>query len=104
MSGYRSRLIKRRSTAEMEELLSAILSILDGEEFAITVRHLFYRLVGLGVIPKTESAYKSLVHHLSNWRRNGEIPWDGFADSTRWHIRKPAFDGVEDALQRTRAT
>jgi hypothetical protein len=88
----------------METLLAAIRSILEGEEHEITVRHLFYRLVGLGVIPKTESAYKSLVHHLSNWRRNGEIAWDGFADSTRWHIRKPAFDGVEDALQRTRET
>jgi hypothetical protein len=88
----------------MAELLDAIQTILDAEEFAITVRHLFYRLVTLGVIPKTESAYKALVHHLSNWRRNGEIPWDAFADSTRWHIRKPVFDGVEDALQRTRET
>jgi len=85
-------------------LLAAIRSILDGEEHPITVRHLFYRLVGLGVIPKTENAYRGLVNHLSNWRRNGEIPWDGFADSTRWHIRKPAFDGVEDALQGTRET
>jgi len=30
--------------------------ILDGEEGQITVRHLFYRLVGHGVIPKTEAA------------------------------------------------
>jgi hypothetical protein len=88
----------------METLLSAILAILDGEESVITVRHLFYRLVGLGVIPKTEGAYRALVHHLSNWRRNGEIPWTAFADSTRWHIRKPTFDGIADALQRTHET
>jgi hypothetical protein len=103
---YVSRAIKRqrRTLAEMDELLAAIHSILDGEEHPITVRHLFYRLVGLGVIPKTEGAYHLLVRHLSRWRRSGEIPWDGFADSTRWHIQAPTFDGVADALQRTRET
>src|SRR5439155_1835909 len=103
MSAYRSR-PTRRTPAQMAELLDAIQTILDAEEHQITVRHLFYRLESIGVIPKTEPAYKSLVHHLSNWRRSEEIPWDAFADSTRWHIRKPTFDGVEDALQRTRET
>jgi hypothetical protein len=88
----------------MEALLAAILSVLDGEEHRITVRHLFYRLVGLGVIPKTKEAYKALVHHLSNWRRDGEIPWSAFADSTRWHIRSHTFDGIADALRRTHET
>jgi hypothetical protein len=100
----RSRSIKRRTAEEMADLLTAIRSILDGEEHCITVRHLFYRLVGVGVIPKTEKAYRALVHHLSNWRRDGEIPWDSFADSTRWHIRNQTFDGIADALQRTHET
>jgi hypothetical protein len=101
---YRSRSTSRRSPAEMSELLAAIRSILDGEEHAITVRHLFYRLVGLGVIPKTEKAYRGVVHHLSNWRRDGTVPWHAFADSTRWHIRAQTFDGIEEALERTRQT
>ena len=102
---YRSRPIaprKRRSTAEMHDLLGAITGVLGNVENVITVRHLFYRLVGLGAIPKTESQYKSLVHHLSIWRRNGQIPWNAFADSTRWHIRTQTFDGLEDALRHTR--
>ena len=85
----------------MEALLLAIRSILDGEEHCVTVRHLFYRLVGVGAIPKTETAYKSLIGHLSKWRRSHEIAWDAFADSTRWHIRGRTFDGIADALQRT---
>jgi len=88
----------------MGDLLAAIHSILDGEEHRITVRHLFYRLVGLDAIPKTEKAYRGLVHHLSNWRRAAEVPWTAFADSTRWHIRIRTFDGIEDALRRTRNT
>ena len=88
----------------MEELLTSIHEVLDGEEGAITIRHLFYRLVGLNVIPKTELAYKSLCGHLSRWRKSGEIEWDVFSDSTRWHIVPIMFDSIGEALARTRET
>jgi hypothetical protein len=101
---YRTSPTKRRNKAQMDDLLSAILEIVDAEESAITIRHMFYRLVGLGVIEKTERAYKSLCGHLSHWRKKGEVPWDAFSDSTRWHIRDQTFDGIADALQRTRET
>jgi hypothetical protein len=106
--GYRSRPVTarrvRRTPDEMWKLLGAITSILDGEETQITVRHLFYRLVGLGVIEKTERAYRNLVGHLGRWRRDGEIEWSTFADSTRWHIRARTFDGIADALQHSHET
>jgi hypothetical protein len=85
----------------MDSLLEAIKAILDGEDDQITIRHLFYRLEGNHVIEKTHDAYKSLCGHLSKWRRSGEIPWDAFADNTRWHIRSDTFDSVEDALRNT---
>lgn len=88
----------------MAELLQAILDIVDAEESAITIRHLFYRLVGLEVIPKTERAYKTLCSHLSKWRKDGEVPWNAFSDSTRWHIAPPMFDSLEEALQLTKDT
>ena len=88
----------------MAELLNAIHEILDGETSAITIRHLFYRLVGLSVIEKTERAYKSLCQHLSRWRKSGDVPWNTFSDSTRWHIKPPMFSGLADALRRTRET
>jgi len=85
----------------MAELLAAILGVIDEEEGAMTIRHLFYRLVGLGVIEKTERAYKTLCGHLAKWRRDGEVAWDSFTDSTRWHIAPPMFDNPEDAWKRT---
>lgn len=85
----------------MENMLQAIRTILNGEDGQITIRHLFYRLVGQRVIEKTEQAYKSLCSHLSKWRRSEEIPWSAFADNTRWHIRRETFDGVQDALENT---
>ena len=94
----------RRSRDQMQSFLAAILNILAGEEGQITIRHLFYRLVGLGVIPKIENAYQQLIQHLSKWRRSGDIKWNAFADSTRWHIQSPTFDSMNDALANTVAT
>jgi hypothetical protein len=88
----------------MAELLSTVVAITDSEESAITIRHLFYRLVGLGKIEKTERAYKSVCGHLSHWRKSGAVPWYAFSDSTRWHIRPPMFGGIADALRRTKET
>ncbi|MHC1769881.1 MAG: hypothetical protein AB9869_37295 [Verrucomicrobiia bacterium] len=82
-------------------MLQSIRTILDAEEDAITIRHLFYRLVGLHVIPKTELAYKNLCAHLSKWRRSGDILWGAFSDSTRWHIQAPTFDSMDEALANT---
>jgi hypothetical protein len=92
---------ERRTPAQLESLLSAIQEILQGEDGQITIRHLFYRLIGLSVIPKTEAAYKNLCGHLSKWRRDGQISWAAFSDSTRWHIQQKTFDGIQDALKNT---
>jgi hypothetical protein len=104
---YQTSLIKkrtRRTEEQMATLFSAVMDILDGEEGQITVRHLFYRLVGLREIEKTESAYGLLCSHLAKWRKQEKVPWDAFADSTRWHIKSPTFDGLKDALAQTVAT
>ena len=52
----------------MRAVLESIRTILSGEEGQVTNRHLFYRLVGRGVIPNTEQAYKGLCGRLSKWR------------------------------------
>ncbi len=98
---YETSPTKRRTVTQMREMLAAIRAILNESDGQITVRHLFYRLVGLRVIPKTERAYKSLCGHLSKWRRSEEIPWSAFSDNTRWHIRQETFQGVKDALKNT---
>jgi hypothetical protein len=103
MSVYETSPIKRtrRTKNQMLSVLEAIHGILEGEAGQITVRHLFYRLVGLHVIEKTESAYKGLCFHLSKWRRSQDIPWSAFTDNTRWHIRQGTFDSVQEALENT---
>jgi hypothetical protein len=87
---YRARSIKRqrRTKAEIEEIKSAIYSVV-ANDLPMTVRQVFYRLVAGGVIGKTESEYNTtVVRLLTQMRLEGEIPFNWIADNTRW-MRKP---------------
>jgi hypothetical protein len=54
----------------------------------MTLRQLFYRLVSDGTIGKKETEYKSLASITGKMRMSGELPFEWFADNTRWQ-RKP---------------
>lgn len=94
----------RRSRDDLRRLLAAVLAILGGEPGSITIRHLFYRLVGKGKVEKTERAYKLLCGHLAKWRRQRVVPWDAFVDNLRWHMGRPTFDSIKSALINTVST
>ncbi|MCH9000581.1 MAG: hypothetical protein IID48_20275 [Proteobacteria bacterium] len=91
----------RRSKVEIEFIKSAIERLLNAEN-PMTVRQVFYRLVSLGVIDKTEAEYKTTVCRLlADMRRKGDIPYSWIADNTRW-MRKPAtYSNLEQAVQET---
>lgn len=55
----------------------------------MTVRQLFYQMVGPQLIEKTEKEYNNTVVRLATQlRRSGEMPYSWLADNTRW-MRKP---------------
>ena len=64
----------RRTAAQMAELRARIIEFL-GEQHPASCRNLFYRLVQDGLVDKTEGAYKTLIKHLVNMRRSGDIPY-----------------------------
>jgi hypothetical protein len=68
----------------------------------MTVRQVFYRLVVLAVIGKSEAEYKgTVVRLLTEMRLEGKIPFGWIADNTRW-MRKPrTHSSVDQALKRT---
>ena len=90
---------KRRTQDELVQLFGAIAEVLDeykGE--AITIRHLFYRLVSRGVLDKDERSYDLLGSHLSKWRISGVIEFNRFIDGTRSHQGEIGFDDAAEAL------
>jgi len=88
----------------MADLLARTQQILAGEDGAITIRHLFYRLVGLGAVTKDERGYRALGRHLSKWRRSGAVAWSAFADPTRTYYGIRLFDDAFQAIHNTVTT
>lgn len=97
---YRASPVKRhrRSNDELDAILAGAIKIIDGERNRITIRHLFYRLVSLKLIEKTERESKKLNSHLMKWRRAGLIRYDAFTDSTRYYRGVTLLDSAEEAL------
>ena len=50
------------------------------EHWPLTVRQVFYRLIGAFGYPKTEASYERLCVHMSNGRRARRIPFDAVRD------------------------
>jgi hypothetical protein len=79
-------------------------TLLEREQ-PMTVRQVFYRMVSLGQIAKTESEYKqTVVRLLGEMRCDGEIPFGWIADNTRWMRKPQTYSSLEKALQRTAQT
>jgi hypothetical protein len=79
----------------METLRDAIFDLLHDEQ-PMTNRQVFYRLVSLGLIAKTETEYRSTACRLlTEMRLDGAIPFGWIADNTRW-MRKPKSYGSLD--------
>lgn len=103
---YRSSPTKRvrRTKADIERIKERTYELLRREQ-PMTIRQLYYRLVSIAVIEKTETEYKSTVVRLTGeMRREGIIPFAWIADNTRW-MRKPrTHSSLDEALRRTAAT
>ena len=91
----------RRTKAEMEAIRDAIFAELE-ETHPQTVRHVFYRMVAMGVVPKLEKlGYQTVMMQLLKMRKSGRIPWGWVADSTRWRIKPTSYGSLEEALRHT---
>lgn len=95
---------ERRTLAEIEAIREKIEEVLE-EEHPMTIRQIFYRLVSLEVIPKTEAQYKTTVCRLLvEMRRSRRIPFTWIADNTRWMRQPDTYDSLGELLEITAET
>jgi hypothetical protein len=66
------------------------------QHLPLTVRQIFYRLVGAFDYPKTEQAYERLGNYLVRARRARMIPFEYIRDDTASVMGHLHFDGEED--------
>src|SRR5262245_21732793 len=100
---YRACSIKRarRTRAEISEIKSAIREMLEADH-PMTVRQVFYRLVVLGVIEKTEEEYqRTVIRLLTDMRMKDEISFDWIVDESRRRREYQTYDNIADAARDT---
>lgn len=88
----------RRTKTDIDNLLNEVHRILKEQDEPITIRHLFYRLVGCDCIKKTEKEYHNLCNQLTKWRRDLLIPYSAFVDTSRTTLGTTGFDDIRDLL------
>jgi hypothetical protein len=75
--------------------------ILAESQYPMTLRQLYYRLVSVGAIPKTEAGYGKLKRLIVGLREDGTVPWDWLVDHTRAVFAARTWVGIEDLLNDT---
>jgi hypothetical protein len=85
-------------------LLHAIEGVLDTyrSSLPLTGRQVFYRLVVLGAIPKTDHGYKRVLDVLNRSRRGGLVPMGHIRDDGASVAGADRFSSAEDFLQACR--
>ena len=90
--GARTILVGGRGRRPKDEMdyIRFHLYLLTAQEHPATVRSIFYRAVSKGLVPKTESGYRTVQQQLLGMRRNRLIPWSWITDTSRrvWGHRR----------------
>ncbi|HEY6689200.1 MAG TPA: hypothetical protein VI094_23660 [Propionibacteriaceae bacterium] len=90
----------RRTKLELAALDHAIIDAVE-EDWPVSLRGVYYRVVSIGAVDKTEAGYRAIGRRLLELRRAGEIPYDRITDGTRWVVRPPSYDDYKAALTET---
>ncbi len=84
-----------RQRIDWKQILQEAARIVGAYDTGVTLRQLFYRLVAAGLLPNTQSAYKSLSSNTAAARRQGRFP--ALIDRTRAIHRPTTFAGAGEA-------
>lgn len=90
-SGYKT----RENTLK---IYNGVQAIFNEYGAPLTVRQVFYQLSSRGLVDKTENGYRQAQNVLKEMRFKGIIPFNYFADNTRYQIKPDSYDGLTGFL------
>jgi hypothetical protein len=93
----RQRLTKAQVGDRRREALYAIIEA----QWPMSVRQVFYQATIRGLVDKSERGYDKVKMDLIKMRKEGELPYEWLADSTRWQRKPRTHDGYNAALKAT---
>lgn len=88
---------RRRSDSELAEVDEAIIAAVR-QEYPVTLRGVYYRVVSAGAVEKTELGYRLVMRQLLKLRRTGAVPYHWITDGTRWITAPPSWRDVDQML------
>jgi len=97
-SNPRSEIAGRGKAAATIALGETAHDVLARTPYAMTLRQLYYALVSISAIPKTEAGYGKLKRVIVDLREDGTIPWGWLVDHTRSVFAARTWDGIEGLL------
>lgn len=80
----------------LKVLLSAM-EILE-QEHPVTVRHLYYCLIGQSILTKEEEGYDKLVNIMKRARLSGLVPWNWIIDTSRRVLQFSLYNSIKEFL------
>lgn len=76
-----------------------ILATFQVENPPATVRHIYYRISGKGLVPKNDKGYRAVQTQTKKMRLVGSLPYSWIADPSRSFYQPRTYRNVSDALQ-----
>jgi hypothetical protein len=90
----------RATAAQMDERRDAIIQVVESRA-PLSVRHVFYAVTGMGLVPKTQAGYQKVQREVLRLRREGAISYRAIVDGTRYVRQSQTFDFLSEALRDT---
>lgn len=69
-----------------------------------SVRQIYYKVEGYGIVPKDETGYRRVQRQVLNMRRAGCLRYDLVTDGTRWVHGPTTHNDIEAFLENSRKT
>jgi hypothetical protein len=88
---------QRRTKAELDNIDAAIIEAIEADR-PVTLRGVFYRVVSMGVVPKTDLAYRTVGKQLLKLRRQGRVSYAHITDGTRWTDKPGTWASLNQML------
>ena len=84
---------QRRTQEEMETLRGAIHAVAESDR-PVSIRHIFYRMVVLGLVEKSGKGYQQLQKATVDMRDGGALPYAWIEDSSRHAFWNTGYAGL----------
>lgn len=90
----------RSTNAQIEALEDAVYQVARAEH-PVTVRGVFYRVMSMGLVPKSEAGYRQVQQRVLRMRRARRLPYGWISDGSRVRLKPPSYESVKDCLTQT---